>query len=131
RLPLVCQEAVAVAVSAAIHPVERGPHVWPELSYERAISGTLVVGAGEDDEERSCIDAAVIAAEGDLAERGHLSLPRLVQDPAGLRLLPRNDLHRLRGGEVGEDAFRERRAHPKAFERRQDPVAAERRVEPR
>src|SRR5664280_3329658 len=131
RAPFVLQETVAITVAAAIHPCERGPHVRPELLCKRTISGALVIGAGEDDEERRRIDAPVIAAEGNLAERGNLSLPRFVQDPARLRLLSRDDFHRLRGGEVGEDAFRQCRAHPEAFERRQDPVPAERRVEPR
>ena len=65
-LPAVLDEAVAVAVAVDLEPGERRLDVGPELEHGGEIAGAVEIGAGEDDEERRGVDAAVVAAEGDL-----------------------------------------------------------------
>ena len=80
----VFDEAVAVAVAVGLEPAQRRLDVRPELEHGGEIAGPLEVGAGEHDEERRGIDAAVVAAERHFAELGHLAEAHLVQDLAGL-----------------------------------------------
>ena len=56
----------------------------PQAADEVEVAGALQVGAGQHQEERRRIDAAVVAAERHLAERRHLAAASLVQDLAGL-----------------------------------------------
>ena len=65
------------------------------------------VRAGQHDEQRRRVDAAVVAAERHLAERGHLAVAHLVQDLAGLGVALGVDLGRLRRGQKREHAARE------------------------
>ncbi len=44
----------------------------------------LEIGAGEHDEQRRAVHAAVVAAERNFAEFGHLAVAHFVQDLAGL-----------------------------------------------
>ena len=99
-------------------------------SMNATIGRAPVVRAGKHDEQRRRIDAAVVAAERDLAQRRHLAAPRFVQDLAGLGIARRVGLLRLRRGEKSQHAARDVRRDPQAFERRDDAVAAEGGVEP-
>ena len=87
RLPLILHEAVPVPVAVAVDPVQGGLDVGPQGVDEGPVAGALVVGASEQDEQRRGIDAAVVAAEGNLLQRRHLAAAGLVQDLAGLGVL--------------------------------------------
>ena len=110
RLPLVLDEAVAVAVAVAVDPAQGGLDVGPERLDERPVAGALVVGAGQQDEQRRGIDAAVVAAEGHLLQRRHLAVAGLVQDLARLGVLLGDHLRRLGGGQVRQHAPAQARA---------------------
>jgi hypothetical protein len=56
----------------------------PQFGKRRLVAGALDVEAGEQDEKRGRIDAAVILRERHLAQRGHLAAAHLVQDLARL-----------------------------------------------
>jgi hypothetical protein len=130
RLPVIFDESVTVPVAPRIDPVERRLDVRPERLEESVVAGAIVVGRGEHDEERRRVDAAVVPPERDLAERGHFPLARLVEDLPGLGVVLGVELARLRLGEVGEHALRERRIEPERLQGRHDPVASERSAEP-
>src|SRR6516164_8332452 len=91
----VLDEAVAIAVAELVDPVDGSRQIGPDGCNERLIRGSLVIGAGEQDEKGSRIDAAVVAAEGDLTEGGHFAAASLVQDLAGLGILLGHDLRGL------------------------------------
>ncbi len=84
----------------------------PELPERRRVVGAVEIGAGEHDEERCRIDAAVVAAERHLAESGHLAVAHLVQDLAGLGIGDGIRRCRLVCGEIEQHAARERRIGP-------------------
>ena len=72
------------------------------------VAGAVEIGAGEDDEERRRVDAAVVAAEGDLVQLGHLAEAHLVQDLARLGVGGRVDAGGLGGGELAQHAAGDR-----------------------
>src|SRR5581483_4856316 len=92
-------EAVAVAIAEALDPIERRRDMRPDLADERDIAGPFETSAGEHDEKRRRIDAAVIFAERHFAKRRHFAVPDLVKNLAGLGVRPGIDLRRLIGGE--------------------------------
>src|SRR5581483_3855018 len=61
--PLVLHEAVAVAVAVRVDPRERGERRLPEPLDERGVVHPPPGLRDEHDEERSGIDAAVVARE--------------------------------------------------------------------
>ena len=75
RLPLILHEAVPVPVAVAVDPVQGGLDVGPQGDDEGPVAGALIVGASEQHEQRRCIDAAVVAAEGNFLQRRHLAAP--------------------------------------------------------
>ena len=97
---------------------------------ERAVAGARVVRAGEHDEQRRRVDAAVVASERHLAEARHLAAARLVQDLARARRPAPGRRRRLGRGQVREHAARQLRIDPQELQRGDDAVAAERRAEP-
>ena len=131
RLPRVGDEAVGVARRARVEPGERPLDVRPDRLDEGEVRGALVVSARQRDEQRRRVDAAVVAPEGYLAERGHLALARLVENLARLGVLRGIGLGRLRLGQEREHPAGERRVDPQALERRDEPVAPEGRAVPR
>ena len=95
------------------------------------VARAIEVAARQHHEERRGVHAAVVAAERDLAERGHLAAPGLVQDLARLGVAGRIGPRRLGRGQRHQHAARDGRIRPEQRERREDPVAAEDRAEPR
>ena len=73
----------------------------------REVAGALEIVAGQHDEERRRIDAAVIAAERHLAEPAISPRRSLVQDLPGLGIGRRIGLGRLVGGQIGQHAARD------------------------
>ena len=131
RLAVVLHETVAVAIAVAVDPVKGRLDVGPERSNKFQVAGSLVVGAGQQHEQRRGIHAAVVAAKWHLAQLGHFSAARLVQDLARLGVLFGNHLHCLGRGQVSQHTAGKARPQPQALQRRDDSVAAKRRVEPR
>ena len=99
RAPRVFDEAVAVDVAVTVDPLERALDVGPDRLDQLSIAGALVVRAGEQDEQRRGVDAAVVAAERHFAEGGHFAAAHLVQNLAGLGVLLGERAGRLRGRE--------------------------------
>ena len=102
----------------------------PEPPEKCAIARSIEVRAGEDDEQRRRVDAAVIAAERHFAEAGHFTGARLVQDLARLRVLLRAHGIGLGRGEIGEHAAGDIGTDPKGLQSGNNSVAAEGRAEP-
>ena len=59
----------------------------PQAIDELAIGGPFEIRHREHDEQGSRIGAAVVLAERNLAERGHLAVAHFVKNLAGLRVL--------------------------------------------
>ena len=131
RLPVIFDEPVAVGIAVLLDPAQGRLDVRPQLLDERAIGRPLVVGAGQEHEERRGVDAAVVFAERHLAKSCHFAAPRFVQDFAGLGILLREHFGGLGRCQIREHPLRKLGAHPQTLERGDDAVAAEGRVEPR
>src|SRR5579862_4465673 len=130
RAPMVLNEAVSVRIAVAVDPLERSLHIGPDRLDEGDIRGAPVVSTGQHDKQRSGIDAAVIAGEGNLSKRGHLAAASLVQNLAGLSILVGVAVAGLGLGEEGQDTARDVGRQPQALESCDDAVASEWRVEP-
>jgi hypothetical protein len=130
RLAVVLDEAVAVAVAVGVAPGERRLDLGPEGLDRRAVARALEVLPGEHHEEGSCVDRAVVAAEGDLAEVRHLAEAALVKDLSGLGVRRRVECRGLGRREVPQDAAREGGIEPQEQHRGDDPVAPEHRRVP-
>ncbi len=100
------------------------------MTQRGEIAAALQIGAGQHDEERRGIDAAVITAERHFAQLGHFAVTHLVQDLAGLGVGGGIEGGRLVGGKMQQDAARQRRIEPQRFQRRDQRVAAEGGAEP-
>ena len=129
QLP-VFDEPVFVDVAVLVEPREGPLHVGPDLAREGAVPCPLEIGPGEDDKKRRCVDAAVVAAEGDLPQGRQFALAGFVEDLSRFGVLFGRDFGSLGCGEVGEDAPREVGFDPEIFEGRQDSVPPEHRAEP-
>ncbi len=112
RAARVLDEAVAVGVRRAVDPGERALDRRPQLAHEGAVAGALGVAAGQHDEQRRGIDAAVVEAERHLAEVGHLAAAHLVQDLAGAGIGLGVLDAALVGGEPAQHALGERGVGP-------------------
>ena len=130
-VPGVLDEAVAVGIAPAIHPLEGALDVRPELAREREISRPFEVRAGENDEERRGVDAPVVPAEGNLAEVGHLAAPRFVEHLARLGVAKRVGRPRLMRRQEAQHAAGRRRIEPQKLQGGEDAVPPEGRAEPR
>src|SRR6185369_6082756 len=95
RTPLVFDETVAVAVSVAIDPSQRGERVRPETVDQPAVPGPIERRTEEDQPQGRRIDRAVVGRVRQLAGARHLSGPQLVADLAWLRVACRVVLRRL------------------------------------
>ncbi|MFC7612168.1 hypothetical protein [Teichococcus aestuarii] len=103
-LAAVFDEAVPVRVAVPVDPAQRRLDVRPQDAQRGQVAGSVEIGAGQHDEERGGVGAAIVAAERHLAEQRHLALPRLMQDLAGLGIGRRVFLRRLMGGQEAEHA---------------------------
>src|SRR5208337_2725676 len=63
------EKAVAIGVARAVDPMQRALDIRPDLTEEVLVAGALNIETGQKNEERRGIDAAVIKAERNLAER--------------------------------------------------------------
>ena len=129
-LARVLDEPVTVGVAVPFDPGQRVIDVGRQRANEGGVTGPAEVGRGQHHEERCGIDAAVVAPERHLAERGHLAPPRLVQDLPRLRVALGRGLGRLRGGQEAEHAAGDLGRDPEDLHRGEDPVASKRRAEP-
>ena len=128
--PLIGDEAVAIAPPASSIHSAAATQRRPQPVDERHVAGAVGIGAGEIDVERRRIDAAIVAAEGQLAQHRHLALAGLVHDLARLRIAERRCLRRLMLREESQHAARQAWIEPQHLQRRDHAVAAERRREP-
>src|SRR5690606_40091510 len=76
RLAVVFNEAVAVAIAESVDPCEGCLDVRPQAADGGEVVRAVQIGAGEQDEERRRVDAAIISPERNLAEFGHLAEDR-------------------------------------------------------
>jgi hypothetical protein len=127
----VFKEAVAVRVARAVDPAKRCLDRRPQFGDGIHIAGALRVEPRKQDEQRRGVDAAVIEAKGDLAQRRHLAAAHLVQDLSRLRIGKRIRGLGLVGGEAPQHATGNVRAPPEHLQRRDQTVTAEGRREPR
>src|SRR5918993_3532874 len=123
-LTMVLDEAVSVAVAVLAYPVQRSLDVGPDCRDGLAISGALQIHSCEHEEEWGGIDRAVIAAEWNLAQIGHLTLAQLMQDFTWLGIGPWIKGGGLRSGERAQHAPRDRWVHPQHQHGRDDTVPA-------
>src|SRR5216683_2880688 len=73
RFAQILDVAVAVAIAVVFDPLDRPPRMRPQLIGQREIAGDFDGSAVQPQKERGRINAAVVAAERDLAGRGHLA----------------------------------------------------------
>src|SRR5438128_1290889 len=107
RAALVVDEAVVIRIAPGLDPFQRALEVWPQLLDERLVAGVTEVRTGQHDEQRRRVDAAVVMAEGNLAERRHLAAPGLVQDLPRLRVALGRDFGGLLGREIAQYSTRQ------------------------
>ena len=124
---VIFDEIVAVGVGRPIDPAERRLDRRPQFLQRGEVAGAVEIKSRERDEQRRCVDAAVVALERDLAQRRHLAAAHLVHDLAGLRVVRRVDDGGLGRGKPAQHAARHARIEPQHFDRGDDAVAAERR----
>ena len=84
RFSRVLDEAVAIGIAGPVDPLERAHDRRPNFVEELLIAGCRDVSAGDDNEERCRVDAAVIEAERYFTQRRHFAVAHLVQDLAWL-----------------------------------------------
>ena len=77
-------KAVLVGIAGTVDPLQRRLDRRPQLGQRFVVAGALDIEAGQQNEQRGRIDAAVILRERHLAQRRHLAAAHLVQDLAGL-----------------------------------------------
>ena len=123
---VILDEAVAVGIARPVDPAQRRFDVGPQLAQRFDVAGVLGVEAGQHHEQRRGIDAAVVQAERNLAQRRHLAAAHLVQDFSGLGVGERIEILGLIGGEPPQHAFGDAGIAPQHLQRGDDPVAAER-----
>ena len=121
----VLEEAVAVAIAEAIHPIERGVEARPELTDELDVGRRAVVLGEQDDEERRRVDGAVVGREGHGADARELAASELVHDLARLLVALRIVVFALMPHEQAERLARGLGRHPEVEQRRDDRVAPE------
>ena len=112
----VFDEAVVVAIAGAVDPRQRAVDRRPQAAQRVEIAGRLRIAAGQHDEQRRRVDAAVIKPERNLAQRGHLAGAHLVQDFTRLGVGLRIVVGRLMGREPLEHAERDARIEPQALQ---------------
>ncbi len=122
---LVVDQAIAVGVAVVIHPFDRSQQVRPQAVDEFQVAGAVGVGARQGHEQRRGVDPAVVAAEGQLAQGGHLAPAGLVHDLAGLAVAELRGFGRLGRGQVAEHAAGQGGVDPQHLPGGDDGVAAE------
>ena len=123
---LILDESVLVGIAGAVDPLERRLDRRPQLGQRCLVAGAFDIKAGQQDEQRGRIDAAVILRERHLAQRGHLAAAHLVQDFAGLGVGERIRGLGLEEGEPPQHALGNARIDPQHLQRGNQSVAAER-----
>ena len=126
----VAEESVAVGSALALDPGHRCQQGRPQGSDQGEVPGAVGVGARQHHEQGCRVDAAVVAAEGQLLEPRHLALAGLVHDLARGGVREVQGLGSLVRGEEAEDPLCQRRVEPERLQRGDDRVAAERGREP-
>ena len=109
---MVLDETIAVRIAVSVDPMQRRLHMGPQRSYRREIPGALEIFAGQQDEQRCRIDAAVVSAERHFAEARHLAIAHLVQDLARLGVPLGIHLRRLGCRQEPEHSLGDRRIEP-------------------
>ncbi len=131
RSAQVLDEAVAVEVARVVDPVERRQRVRPQPLEQRVVAGPGMGLAEQDQPERGRIDRPVVGVVRRLARVGHLAGPQLVEDLAGLGVVPRVVRRRLEPGQDAQRVARPGGRERHGLERGDQAVAPEQRREPR
>ncbi len=126
-LALIVQQTVTVLVADTRDPLCRALQRRPQLVDQGEVPRAFRIGAGQHDEERRAVDAAVVQRERHLAGGGHFTLAHLVHDLAGRGVTKRRIVARLMFGEKAQHACGQIRLQPQRLQRRDDRIAAERR----
>ena len=113
-LAVVLDETITVWIAIAVDPPQRRLHMGPQRSYRREISRALEVFAGQEDEQRCRVDAAVVPAEWNFAEARHLAVAHLVQDLSRLGVPLGIHLRRLGCRQEPEHSSGDRRINPQS-----------------
>ncbi len=114
---LIFDEAVLVGIAGAVDPLQRRLDRRPQLGQRCLVAGAFDIKAGQQNEQRGGIDAAVILRERHLAQRGHLAAAHLVQDLAGLGVGERICGLGLEESEPPQHALRNARIDPQHLQR--------------
>ena len=123
-------EAIPVAIAGPVDPGETRLDRRPQFGERRVVAGALRIEAGEHDEQRRGIDAAVVERERHLAQHRHLARPHLVQDFSGLGVGSVVVGLGLMGGKSPQRAARHVGVEPQHLQRGDEAVAAESRGVP-
>src|SRR5262249_53358931 len=75
RTRAIFEEAVAIGIAIGVDPAQRRLDIGPDCLDGLEVAGALEIAAGQIDEERRRIDAAIIECEGHFAEARHLAAP--------------------------------------------------------
>ena len=102
---MILDKAIAVAVTVLIAPAQGRFDIRPDRLDGLPVTRALVVLARQHDEERCCVDGAVVAPERHLTESRHLAQAALVQDLAGLSIGGRIDVGSLHRSQVAQHAL--------------------------
>ena len=104
--PAIFDKAVAIPVAMLVDPGERSLDLRHDAVQKADVAGAVEIGPGQHDEKRRGIDAAIIMAEGHLAQLGHFAAANLVQDLAWLRIGGGIEAGGLMRGEIAQHAAR-------------------------
>src|SRR5262249_9047646 len=130
RPATVLDETVTVCVAIAVDPLKRALDVRPNRLHKSAVTRALVICACQHHKKRRCIDAPVVAPEWHLTQDRHFVIAELMQDFAGLRILLGLLSVGLIGGEIRQNASRDRWIEPHTLQRCDDSIAPEHGAEP-
>ena len=95
---LIFDEAVTVGVTRPVDPAQRRFDIGPQFVQGFDVAGVLGIEPRQHDEQRCRIHAAIIEAERNLVQRGHLTVAHFVENFPGLGVGAGIELLRLVSG---------------------------------
>src|SRR5262249_36845607 len=78
RMTEVLDKAISITVAVAVDPLQGELEVRPDRLDELPVSRSLKVSTGQKHEQGGGVHTAVVPAEGNLAQGGHLAAARFV-----------------------------------------------------
>src|SRR3984957_8722511 len=130
-LPVVLDEAVAVPVAVGIDPPQGRLRVGPQRAHQFQVARAHEIFTEQQNEQRSGVDAPVVAAEWNLMQIGHLAMTHLMQYLAGFGIARSLAGGRLVRSQKTQNTLRDARIDPQRHQSGDESVAAEGRAEPR